>query len=256
MYIKMKVKYHTPVKVLWVLGILLLFQACYPGDSIPIDDLDTTSTFFNSDGLAPAPASAAIVWDVVEIIDEDDPDNNIPYDGEVDDEILNTTLDELVKLYGESNVVIISETPNPGITPSNPNVQIVVPGIDPDPDVDALYNSSIMLRIKTVGVVYPGYPWWPGGGWWGGWYPGYPGYPCYYCGYPPTVSYSRYEVGTVISDMFDLRQIPAGSQPPADYDPSWIAINRGLISKNTDFNATRVTAGIKLAFTQSPYLKP
>lgn len=251
----MKNKLKLSGKMLGILGILVVFQACYPGDSIPIDDLDTTSTFYNTDDLATAPTSAAIVWDVAEIIDEEDPDNNIPYDGEVDDEILNTTLDELVKLYGESNVVIISETPNPGITPSNPNVQIVVPGIDPDPDVEALYTASIMLRIQVVGIVTPGYPWWPGGGWWGGWYPGYPGWgPCYYCGYPPTVSYSKYQVGTVISDMFDMRQF--NTTPPEEFDPSWIAINRGLLSKNSDFNASRVVTGIKQAFVQSPYLKP
>lgn len=242
-------------KALWILVILVAFQACYPGGSIPIEDLDTTSTFYNTDDLATPPVSAAIVWDVVEIIDEDDPDNNIPYEGTVDAEILNTTLDALVDLYGENNVVIISETATPDITPSNPNIPIVVPDVDPVPDVEALYNTSIMLRIQTVGVVYPGYPWWPGGGWWGGWYPGYPGYPCYYCGYPPSISYTRYEVGTVILDMFDLRQLD-GSTIPSDFDPSWIAVNRGLISKNSEFNKTRTVSGIEKAFLQSAYLKP
>ena len=253
----MKNKFKMSVRALWVLAILFALQACYPGGSIPIDDLDTTSTFYNTEDLATAPTSAALIWDVVEIVDEEDPDNNIPYNGEADSEILNTTLEELVSLYGEANVVIISETANPDITPSNPNIPILVPDVDPVPDVEALYSSSILLRIQSVGVIYPGYPWWPGGGWWGGWYPGYPGWgPCYYCGYPPSVSYTRYKVGTITTDMFDLRQIDNISQPPEEYDPSWVAINRGLLSNNSDFNKERIVAGIEQAFVQSPYLKP
>ena len=240
-------------KGLWVLGILLVFQACYPGGSIPISDLDTTSTFYNTEDLATAPTSAAIVWDVVEILDDEDSDNNIPYDGEIDDEILNTTLLNLIELYGESNVVIISETATPSPAPVNANVEIFVPtDSGAEPDVDALYASSIMLRKQYVGIVYPGYPWW-GGGWWGGWYPGYGG--CYYCGYPPTVSYARYDVGTVISDMFDLRQLNGGTVPD-DFDPSWVGVNRGLLSTDSNFNSERVVTGINKAFDQSPYLRP
>lgn len=236
-------------KLLWVLGILVVFQACYPGGSIPITDLDTTSTIYNSDDLATPPASAAIIWDVAEIVDEEDPDNNIPYNGEVDDQILNTTLLELVELYGEANVKIISETDTPSPTPANSNVEVIVAesGGNP-PDVEAVYASSITLRKQYVGIIYPGYPWWPGG-WWGGWYP------CWYCGYPPTVSYTRYDVGTVISELYDARQFEAGAVP-SEVDPSWIAINRGLLSSSTNFNGERVVTGIRQAFTQSPYLDP
>lgn len=251
----MKQMYNTLKKPLWALIAIVILQACYPGGSIPISDLDTTSTFYNSEDLATAPTSAAIVWDVVAIVDEDDPDNNIPYDGEVDDEILNTTLLELVALYGESNVVIISETATPSPAPANSNVTVFVPteGATP-PSVDAVVTPAIMLRIQVVGTVYPGYPWWPGGGWWGGWYPGYPG-GCYYCGYPPTVSYTKYEVGTIILDLFDVRQFAGGGTVPDDFDPSWVAVIRGLLSSNSSSNSERVVSNIKQAFVQSPYLK-
>lgn len=96
-------------KIAILFGMAVVLQACYPGDSIPIADLDTTSTFYEPTDFDTPHASAAIMWDVVEIIDEDNPDNNIPYNGEVDAEILNTTLDNIVALYGVSNVVIIGE---------------------------------------------------------------------------------------------------------------------------------------------------
>ncbi|MEN8249272.1 MAG: DUF4136 domain-containing protein [Bacteroidota bacterium] len=241
----------NPGKVIAIFGLLIVLQACHPnGDGIPFADLDTVSTFYNSDDLSTAPASAAIVWDVANIKLDDGDD--LIYTGEVDDDILNTTLDELVSLYGEANVVIISETATPVPAPGNASVTVVVPGVDPQPNVESVYAPSIILRKKVIGTIYPGYPWW-GGGWWGGWYPGY--YPggCYYCGYPPTVSYQKFEVGSVILDMFDTRQL-VGGEIPADYDPSWLAVMRGLISQDESFNAQRVTSSIRKAFSQSTYL--
>lgn len=248
--------YKTMRKSLWVFMALVVLQACYPGGSIPISDLDTTSTFYNTEDLATAPTSAALVWDVAEIVDEDDPDNNIPYDGEADDEILNTTLLELIDLYGENNVTIISETATPRPAPVNSDIAVFVPtdGATP-PSVDAVVTPSVMLRVQVVGTVYPGYPWWPGGGW-GGWYPGYPPIGCYYCGYPPTVSYTKFETGTIILDLFDLRPFSGGGSIPSEFPPSWIAIMRGLVGSSSSSNQDRVVSSINKAFDQSPYLKP
>lgn len=234
------------------IGVALILNACYPGDSIPISDLDTSSTFYVEQDFSTPPASAAIIWDVVQVKDDDS--NDLKYDGEVDDEILNTTLDNLVALYGEGNVIIVSETATPSPTPSNSNVTVLVPDSDPEPDADVVISPSIILRRETVGYVYPGYPWW-GGGWWGGgwWGPGWGG--CYYCGYPPTVSVQQYDVGTVVLDMIDLRQLVNGAFAPNDIPISWVSVNRGLLSSNSDFNAERTVDGINQSFDQSPYLK-
>jgi hypothetical protein len=253
MYNKMKDKLKIAGKVIWILGILVIFQACYPGGSIPITDLDTVSTYYNTEDLSTPPTSAAIVWEVVEIIDEEDPDNNIPYKGEVDSEILNTTLLQLIDLYGKENVVIIADTTMEHLvpTPVDTTIPVFDPEEDPNPPaVQSLVAPSVLLRKEYVGVVYPGYPWW-GGGWWGGWWGG-----CWYCYYPPTVSYQRFDVGSIRLDMFDLRQIPQGGEPPADFDPSWVALFRGLISSNSTTNSDRVVSSIQQAYEQSPYLKP
>lgn len=243
------------IAMLFVAAITL--QACYPGDSIPIEDLDTTSTFYEPDDFVTPHASAAIMWDVVEVIDEDDPNNNIPYNGEVDNETLNTTLENMVILYGESNVTIIGQNDGSGNLvgppPSNSNVVVLLytegaTDNPPSPDVDALYTSSVNLRLQTVAYYYPGYPWYGGG--WGCWYCG-----CYYCGgYPPSVGYQQYEVGSVIIELINVSEIEGGQVDPTNSPVSWIAINKGLISSQKSFNKQRTVDGINLAFKQSPYL--
>ncbi len=232
----------------------IILQACYPGDSIPISDLDTTSTFYEPEDFKTPHASAAIMWEVVQI--KDDNAEDLPYRGQVDEEILNTTLENMVGIYGEANITIIAQKDANGNligpTPSNSNVEVLLfedgASDNPsNPSVEALFTSSIMLREQTIAYVYPGYPWYGGG--WGCWYCS----PCYYCGFP-TVGYQTYEVGSVIIEMINIREIEAGPIDPNKSPLSWIAVNRGLIGSDKNFNAQRVEDGINQAFKQSPYL--
>ena len=244
-YSIMKKLFKLPARFIWVLGAIIILQACYPGGSIPITDLDTATTLYKSDDFATAPVSAALNWDVIEI---EDPDGeNLPYDGEQDDAILNTTLTELVKLYGEDNVIIISATATPVPAPVNTNVLVFVPTVDLVPSSETLYVPSIVLRKETIVYSYPGYGW---GGWWGGWYPG----GCYYCGYP-SYGTATYQTGTVLLDMYDLRQIPNGGPVPPGFDMSWIGQLKGLLSTTPSTSTSRVVSGIQKLFEQSPYLK-
>lgn len=230
-----------PVRTLWALAAILVLQACYPGGSIPLTDLDTTSTFYNTDDLATAPTSAAIIWQVthLELGDGDD----LAYNGQFDADILNTTLLELIILHGEENVVIISETATPVPTPVNTNVMVVVP-TDPVPDAEALYAPSVLLRNRHVTVIHPGIPWWGGGWGWGGWW-----------GFPPTISTITFEVGSILIEMFDTRKIPPGGPIPSNFTASWLAVLRGLLANNPATNNSRVVSGVQQAFLQSPYLK-
>ncbi len=251
----MKMLISKPAKLFWVFLSVIIFQACYPGDSIPITDLDTTTTIYDSDDFANgAPTSAGIIWQVAQ--DTSRTDDNLEYNGEVDDEILNTTLEELVKIYGVDSVYIIwGDTNNaPTPTPSNPNVRVLTEADSVIPYMEALYTGSVILNEQTVGIVYPGYPWY-GGGWWGGWYPWYPGYPCYYCYYPPYVGYQTYEVGSIVLDMYNIQKILGTNPIPENPDPSWVAAMRGLLSSQPETNSTRTVTGIQQAFAQSPYLK-
>jgi len=217
----------------------MVLQACYPGGSIPIADLDTTSTFYNLDDFATAPSSAAMVWQVThfELGDGDD----LGYNGQFDSEILNTTLQELIIIYGEENVVIISETATPIPTPVNSNVAVVVPTVDPIPDTEALFAPSVLLRLRQTTVIHPGMVWL--GGWWN----------CWWC-FPPVVSTRSFEVGSVVIEMFDIRKIPPGGPIPDDFAASWLAVLRGLLATNPGTNNTRIVGGVQQAFLQSPYL--
>ncbi len=179
----MKKRIIQLVKYLRVFVFIIILQACYPGGSIPIADLDTTSTFYNTDDFSTAPTSAAIVWEVthIELGDGDD----LAYDGQFDSEILNTTLQELIIMYGEDNVVIISETATPIPTPINTSVAVVVPTVDPVPNTEALFAASVLLRLRQTTVIHPGMGWW--GGWWN----------CWWC-FPPVVSTLSFETGSVV----------------------------------------------------------
>ena len=136
-----------------------VLYACYPGGSIPIEDLDTVTTLYDSDDFVKVPTSAALSMNVVRI--EGGDENDLPYDGEADDVILQTTLAQLIELYGADSVFQI-------------NSKADLPILD---DVSVVVVPNIILRQVIIGTVYPGW----GYGGWGGWYPGYGG--CYYCYY-------------------------------------------------------------------------
>jgi hypothetical protein len=79
---------------------------------------------------------------------------------------------------------------------------------------------------------------------WGGYYR-----PGWY--YPPYVGTGSFEVGSVLWQMLDLRNVAAGADP----DPIWMAGMNGILSNSTSTNLSRLDAGISQAFRQSPYIK-
>ena len=215
-------------KVLSLFVLFTLIYSCYPDEDVHINDLDTVSTFYEDGKFEVAPTSAIIYWDVAQLMGDDEDD--IPYNGQIDDEILNTTLDNLVLLYGVDNVYIASTDATPIPTPSNAGVVIITPD-DGTPIVEVAVVPSIVLKLNSsASIIYP--PCLPG--WWG-----------WFC-YPPIIDVSYYSVGTVLLDMTDLRD--------GNLNSSWRAFMRGLLSSSESSNSTRTIDGINSAFDQSPYL--
>jgi len=213
------------LKIATVFTLAVVLVSCYPGDDVSVKDLDTTSTFYKKSDFQNPPKSAIIYWDVAQLKGDDG--NDFEYGGEIDDEILNTALDNLVDLYGVDHVFIFSNRDQVLPVPNNSEVQVIKFG-GVVPDVDAAVVPSIVLRENTsVGIIYP---------------PCLPGYWYWYC-YPPIVDVSSYGVGTVVLSMH-INQ--SGS------DLSWSAMVRGLLSSSS--NGERTIKGINQAFEQSPYL--
>ncbi|MCO4821150.1 MAG: DUF4136 domain-containing protein [Flavobacteriaceae bacterium] len=222
----MKNKYF---KIFALSIVTLVLNSCYPDGDVNLEDLDTVSTFYTENDFNPAPSSAIIYWDVAQLKGDDGDD--IAYNGEIDDEILNTTLDNLVSLYGASNVFIYSKSETPFPTPNNASVTVITSN-DPAPQVEAGIVPSIVLRKNTqASIIYP---------------PCLPGFWYWYC-YPPVVGVSSYSVGTVLLELTDLRS--------GGTSASWNAIIRGLLSSSSSSNSSRTIEGVNQAFNQSPYLK-
>lgn len=210
--------------VVFIFATLLV--SCCPGDDISVKDMDTASTFYKELDFDTPPQSAMIYWEVAQLKGNDEDDIN--YNGEIDNEILNTTLDNLVDLYGVDNVFIFSNRDQVLPVPNNSEVEVIKFG-GIVPNVDAVIVPSIILRENTsVGIIYP--PCLPG--WW-----------YWYC-YPPIVGVSSYGMGTVVLTM-DIN-------PQGGSEPSWTALMRGLLSSSSD--GERAVNEINQAFEQSPYL--
>lgn len=220
----------TMFKVTVLFMLTALLYSCYPGDA-SLSDLDSVTTLRTDDFTAP---KKVVLWWTVHQI-KDDGDNNLEYNGELDDEILNTTLQNLIALYGSDNVYIYSETDDPVPSPVNDDIDVYTPNDIPPSGVDVKILPGIVLKKNTSIGYYP--PW-------------YPGYPCWYCWYPPVWTVSSYETGTVLLGMINN---------PWDINDSdkgrWLAAFRGLISSNSSSNAERTVNSINQAFEQSPYLK-
>lgn len=84
---------------------------------------------------------------------------------------------------------------------------------------------------------------------WGG-YPGY-GWGSYYPSYMGVASYQQ---GTVVWQMFDLRNVDDPTAPDATPPVAWLGIINGALSGSASATAASVTNGINQGFAQSPYI--
>jgi len=101
-----------------------------------------------------------------------------------------------------------------------------------------------IVKVTTT-VYYPG--WWDGYyGWYDPWYWGW-----YYPYYYPYSTYYSYSTGTVILNMYDLKNAPDRQQITG----IWNNINFGAIGSSLSSNVQRGVNAIDQGFEQSPYIK-
>tara|TARA_B100000809_G_scaffold32497_1_gene28379 strand:+ start:53318 stop:53947 length:630 start_codon:yes stop_codon:yes gene_type:complete len=107
-----------------------------------------------------------------------------------------------------------------------------------DPDVELGIIASV-IRVTNTGQTCSG--------WWGG-YPGY--YPPWGGGYYPYCSTYKYETGTLLVEMVDIKNAVS-----EEFETTWLSASFGVLSSYEDTNVTRSLRSIEQAFEQSQYLK-
>jgi len=103
-----------------------------------------------------------------------------------------------------------------------------------------------LSAIKDINVVVDYYP-----GWWDPYYGGcYWYYWCYGYYYPWSTVYT-YTTGTVILNMYDLKNADANEQ----FKALWNTTALGALGSTSSVNITQGVNAINQGFLQSPYLK-
>jgi hypothetical protein len=103
-----------------------------------------------------------------------------------------------------------------------------------------------LTAIKDINVIISGYPgWWDG--YWGGCYWYYWCYPYYY----PWTSVYTYTTGTVILNMYDLKNAATNQQIKG----LWNTTGLGALGTGGTSNVQLGIDAINQGFTQSPYIK-
>lgn len=103
-----------------------------------------------------------------------------------------------------------------------------------------------LTAVKNLNVVVSAYP-----GWWDWWYGGcYWYYWCYGYYYPWTTVYT-YTTGTVILNMYDLKNADENQQLKG----IWNTVGLGALGTGTTANIQKGVDAINQGFLQSPYLK-
>lgn len=134
-------------------------------------------------------------------------------------------------------------------------------GSDP---IDPIYHSTILEAIQDnmatrgfirvdesvedpdlwldVGAVQSDvWVQWYSWGYWGGYYPPYTGV-------------AKFEQGSIIWQLLDLRDIDDPTTPDGEPTVMWIAGINGAVKNSQSANHSAITAGVGQGFDQSPYI--
>jgi Domain of unknown function (DUF4136) len=207
--------------LLGVTGVAALATACHPNEPTSAAELDLVATAHEDTASFGTIQTYAMPDSVVEIVPPESVLTALPFNHDYDQLILDGVASHMAAL-GYTRVTSFDAS-------TLPDVVVTVRGI-------AVRNTD----------VYVSYPWW---GYWG-WY-----WPCCYgpgwgVGYP-VVSVDQYDVGTILIDMWDIRNAdPAAQRIPI----VWVAALRGLLEGSPADAPFRIERAVDRAFSQSPYL--
>lgn len=207
--------------VLAVMLVALAVASCYPGDVTSVQQLDTVVTQYNTEYDFSKNMTWAMPDEVIhpcEIPELEPPSGCIDLSHDYDDLMLSLVANNM-------NSLGYTRIPWDQVTSENrPDVALV------------LWAIGTNNWQAWVG-------WWPGWGWgapgWGWWY-------------PPTISVTNYQTGSVHVEMVD------GNLEPPDGSEGlvieWVGTLNGLLSSSSN-TSQRLTDGINQMFTQSQYLR-
>ena len=207
---------RTGLTVGLVLALVLGLAACYPGGPEDLGDIGVVVTVRNPAGDFSNLMTYAMEDTVVSLEDPDD-DSSEPIDPQFNATILEA-LQEQMELAGFRRI------DNPDAGANKPDVWLSVGAVE-----------------SEVWVYW--YNW----GYWGG----YPGWGWYY---PPYVSATSYQQGTVIWQLHDLRTIEDPSDPEEIPLLNWVGTLNGALASNANTTHESIRSGIAQAFEQSPYI--
>ena len=202
------------VLVALTVALVLGLAACYPGGPDNLGDLDVIVTLKNPTGDFANMMTYAMEDTVVEL--------KIPDD------------DSSEAIDWRFNAIILEEIQG----------QMAKAGFtrEMDPGTDKPDAWVSVGAVESEVWVYT-YSW----GYWGG-YPGWGGY------YPPYISATSFQQGTLVWQMHDLRDVEDPSAPGAEPALNWVGSINGALNKYTSSSGTELRAGIQQGFTQSPYI--
>jgi hypothetical protein len=203
---------------------LLLLAGCYPGEITSVGQLDLVVTTHDETVNFASFETFAIPDTVVQLGADEAGSVDISHD--FDDVIVDDVIQELEALgYVHED----------------------------DPEDNGADFVVLVTAVASRDVqAYQSYPWWDYWGWYPGWgYPGWgygPGWGYYY---PPTLSVTSYEQGTLFVDILDVNDPDASAE---NLPIVWTAAIRGVLETSVTVTQTRLVTAIDRAFDQSPYL--
>ena len=216
--------YERQISLLGVAAVIvmaLVVASCYPGDVTSAQQLDTVVTQYDTEYNFSKNGTYAmpdVVIHVCEIDELDPPSDCIDLGHDHDQLMLNLVVSNM-------NDLGYTRIPFDQITEANkPDVAVVIWAIGTN-------NWQAWVNY------WPGWGWCCGPGW--GWY------------YPPTVSVTNYQTGTIHVEMADTNLVPPDGSEALVIE--WTGTLNGLLSSSSN-TSQRVTDGINQMFTQSQYL--